>query len=509
MQSSKRMPLLVGGGVMVCLVISVAAAPDAGAVPSFSRKYGTSCQTCHTVYPVLNSFGEAFRRNGYRFPSSEGSVDSDAEKPTPVPLGQEQYKDIFPAAVWPDKILEAVPLSVWLNGGVPFNLPNTDAKAAAGNGFTWGGVVAEMHLFGAGAFNDNLTYMTQLTLESDFGSPPGSFDIETAYLMWSDIVGPRHAVNLWIGRLFAPQLTSYGLHSSYLSDTVMPGVSVGALYNPAAGFTVGMGHTDGVELNGIIGHRLGYSVGWVASMAASGLSLPNAQDAYVHVGYKLGGIALDGEGAGGTASADPLKPWAEKSITLDLFAYHGLTQLDNGTGTVAGGAVVPVLQSDPTNVVGGVLHAQLDSLVIMAGLQSEHHARPYVGTPATVDPTSGAVVNGTADNTGSTTLVQYDEVNYIVWPWFVPGVRVEYTHASVEGGNDAQLMRIVPGIAMLVRPNIRVAVIGDVEWATNLPPAGNWGGAGGIISPPPASAPGSTSSKTEAELVMATFGVGF
>lgn len=45
----------------------------AAAVPSFSRKYQTSCLTCHTVYPVLNPFGEAFRRNGYRMPSQHGS----------------------------------------------------------------------------------------------------------------------------------------------------------------------------------------------------------------------------------------------------------------------------------------------------------------------------------------------------------------------------------------------------------------------------------------------------
>jgi hypothetical protein len=35
----------------------------AAAIPAFARKYGTSCQTCHTIFPKLNPFGEAFRRN--------------------------------------------------------------------------------------------------------------------------------------------------------------------------------------------------------------------------------------------------------------------------------------------------------------------------------------------------------------------------------------------------------------------------------------------------------------
>ena len=40
-----------------------------GAVPVFSRKYQTSCQTCHTIFPKLNPFGQAFRLNGYRMPA--------------------------------------------------------------------------------------------------------------------------------------------------------------------------------------------------------------------------------------------------------------------------------------------------------------------------------------------------------------------------------------------------------------------------------------------------------
>ncbi|MGH7298309.1 MAG: hypothetical protein ACRELB_25440, partial [Polyangiaceae bacterium] len=278
MRAPRWLPALVAVATAVALYF--AATGDAKAVPSFARKYQTSCLTCHTVFPVLNSFGEAFRRDGYRFPSTNGIEDSDAEKAAVIPLGQDEYKKTFPNSVWPDRIAEAIPLSVMLNGSVPLNLPDSDAKTAAGNTFTWSGIQAEMHLFVAGAFSDTMTYMTQVTLESDFGDPPGSFDIETAYLLWNDIVGPRHLVNLWVGRLWAPQLTSFGLHSSYLSDAVMPAVSVAGLYNPSGGFTLGMGHNDGVELNGIVAHRLDYAVGWVASSAAPGLSLPNAEDVY-------------------------------------------------------------------------------------------------------------------------------------------------------------------------------------------------------------------------------------
>jgi hypothetical protein len=510
---SLRRELRIIVAACVGMVLYFALARNASAIPSFARKYQTSCQTCHTIYPVLNPFGEAFRRDGYRFPSQNGSVDSDATKGATVAMGQEEYEKTFPDSVWPDKIMDAIPLSAWVNGSVAANMPNTAAAegttnsagtpSSAGHTFTWSGIVAEMHLFAGGAFNDTLTYFTQLTLESDFGNPAGTFDIETAYLLWNDIVGPRHLFNLWVGRLFAPQLTSFGLHSDYLNDTALPGVSVAGLYNPTSSFTLGMGHTDGVELNGIAGHRFGYALGWVASSAAAGLGSPNAADVYAHIGIKSGGVALDGEGKYGPNVPDPRKPWAEKSITLDLFGYHGLQRLDNGTGATAGGTPSPQQQDDQFNAAGVVLHGQLDSLVMMAGAQVERHDRPFQGTASTTTP-AGTIFNGVPDLANATSYLQYDEIDYVVWPWFVPGVRFEYTHTPVPGGADAELMRIIPGVAMLARPNIKVVVSGDLERGTNLPVTGSWAAAGGIVNSPAGEA-----AVFEAEQINVAVGVGF
>jgi hypothetical protein len=473
--------------VAAAAFVYFAGARDAQAVPSFARKYQTSCLTCHTVFPVLNPFGEAFRRNGYRFPSQNGSADSDAVKTSTIAMGQEEYTKTFPNSVWPDKITDAVPLSVMFNGSVPVNFPDSDAKTAAGNVFTWSGIEAELHLFGAGAFNDSLTYFTQLTLADS-----GSFDIETAYLLWNDIVGPPHFVNLWVGRLFAPQLTSFGLHSDYLTDTNQPAVSVAGLYNPSASFTLGQGHTDGAELNGIVAHRFDYALGWVASSAATGLQTPNAEDVYAHIGVKSGGVALDGEGKYGPNVPDPRKPWAEKSITVDAFAYHGLTRLDNGTGTVAGVTpATPTLQNDRFNAVGAVVHGQYDSLLVMAGSQLERHDAPYQGTPATANPT-GSAFPGVPSYAGATGIVSYGEVDYVMFPWLVPGARIEYTHLTLDGsapgidarnGGAATLTRVIPGVAMLVRPNVRVILTGDFETAYGLPPVTGWGPAGAQLVP--------------------------
>jgi hypothetical protein len=481
------------------LATFLSASRDAGAVPSFARKYQTSCQTCHTIYPALNAFGEAFRRDGYRFPSQGGSVDSDAIKEPMIPMGQEEYAKTFPDSVWPDKIAQAVPLSVMFNGAVSFNFPNADTNTNAGNTFTWGGIVGEVHLFGAGSLNDSLTYFTQLTIPSD-----GPVDIETAYVLWNDIVGPRHLVNLWVGRLMNPQLTSFGHHSSYLNDTFLPMVSIAGLYNATGAFQLGMGHTDGVEANGIIGHRVGWSLGWVASAAATGFKMPDAEDAYAHIGVKSGGIALDGEGKYGPTPPDPMRPWAERSITVDAFAYHGMNVLDNGTGTVTGSAAIPVAQRDGIDALGGSMRLQLDSLLVTSGLQLERHTKPYSGTAATANP-DGTTTAGAPDLTHGNAWVQFNEVDYVVFPWLVPGVRTELTHLTIERSNPASLLRVVPGVAMLVRANIKLTVTGDFERAYGLPVTGSWSPAGGSVAAPSAG----QASMFEAEQIQAGLAVAY
>ncbi len=503
MRPSYRAGVVVGM-LAAFLLVLFGEMRSANALPSFSRKYHTSCLTCHTVYPMLNAFGEAFRRDGYRFPSVKGSLDSDSIRSPEIALGQEEYVKMFPDSVFPAKIMEAVPLSIMVNGSVTANMPDSNARAAAGNVFTWNGLVGEAHIFAGGAFNDNLTYFAQLTLSNQDG-----VDLETGYLLWNDIIGPRHLVNLWIGRLMTPQLTSYALHSSYLSDTMLPAISIAGLYNPSGSFAVGQPHADGIELNGIIAHRLGYAVGWLASTQAAGLGSIDAEDVYAHLGVKSGGIALDGEGKYGPSPPDPKKPWAEKSITLDLFAYHGMSLLDTGTGTVDD-PKAPVGQRDSVGVLGGAARGQLGSAILTAGLQFEHHDAPYQGTPATVDPASGVVTPGTPNAAShGDAWVQYNELDYVIFPWLVPGVRTELTTMSLDpslgNGRRATLFRLIPGVATLLRPNIRLILTADFEWASGIAAAGGWDAAGGAIVAPAAD----QGSKIEAETVTATMNMAF
>ncbi|HET7319104.1 MAG TPA: hypothetical protein VFK23_08220 [Nitrospirota bacterium] len=69
--------------------------PSAWAVPSYSRRYGVECSTCHTMWGALNGAGVTFRLSGYRAINGRDltPVDKDIELsngllviPTTLPL---------------------------------------------------------------------------------------------------------------------------------------------------------------------------------------------------------------------------------------------------------------------------------------------------------------------------------------------------------------------------------------------------------------------------------------
>jgi hypothetical protein len=83
-------------------------ASPAGAVPAFSRKYQTSCQTCHAIFPKLNPFGQAFRLNGYHLPAET----AEQIRQKPVSLGAEAYERMWPEMVYPSDLPGNVPFAL-------------------------------------------------------------------------------------------------------------------------------------------------------------------------------------------------------------------------------------------------------------------------------------------------------------------------------------------------------------------------------------------------------------
>jgi hypothetical protein len=62
MASSRR--TLVG--LLLATFFILSAADSALALPAFARKYGLRCSACHEAWPMLNTFGQKFKDNGYQ-----------------------------------------------------------------------------------------------------------------------------------------------------------------------------------------------------------------------------------------------------------------------------------------------------------------------------------------------------------------------------------------------------------------------------------------------------------
>ncbi len=429
--------------VMLSTLAFLALPTPAHAIPAFARKYGTSCMTCHTIYPKLNPFGEAFRRNGFRFPGT----DSDTIKQEPLQLGAEAYKKVFPAAVWPASIAGSLPVALGFNGFMTFHPTSGSAGAVADGGapVVFDHLVEEGHLWAGGSFSDTITYFAELTVDSS------GIGIEHAYLLFNDLIGPAHAVNLSVGS-FVPTLSSFGPHSSYLADTRLTGAGVTALFSGTPGADSSWAYNNnanGLEVTGVLNGRFDYSVG--VNQGTNGFTRA-PDNVYGHIGYKFGGVRLDGEE--GSTVPDPMKPWAEVALTLDLYGFHSSSRYTSDPATVP-------FSLDTANVGGLTLRGQLNSLELDAGLSMEMH-----------DNVDGA-------GTKVTMTQEFAELSYVVYPWLVPAVRIENTSLAPDGGTSVSDLRIRPGIAALVLPNLKLTLVGDIEHSDGAPPGG-WGALGGM-----------------------------
>ena len=440
MRSSFFVSLLVLGTI-------VAATSTAHAIPAFARRYGTSCQTCHIAFPKLTPFGEAFRRNGFAFPGQ----DEEFVKQDQIPLGQEAYRQMFPNAVWPGVLPASPPLAVGFNGAATIHPNKSSSSAQADNGavVTLQNLIAEAHLWAGGAFSEHIAYYGEVTFAD------GGTDIEHAELHFNDLGLSPHLVNLYVGR-GVPSLTSFAPHSSYIADTILPALSVAALYGADPGSTFStLGQYNLVELNGMYRGRFIYSVG---ANDGANVDTRTSQNVTAHVGFKVGGMRLDGENATGT-TGNPLKPWEETALTVDMFGTRSASHFANAVDAT-------MFQDDLTYVLGGHLRGTVGSFELDSGLFQEWHN------------------HATDTGTGVKALTQYDELSYVVFPWLVPAVRMEYVSLLPDGGARLNDVLFIAGAACLIRPNLKVTLTGLIEHANAAPTAGGWSlGSDGFANP--------------------------
>ena len=309
-------------------VAFLAIASTAHAVPAFARKYQTSCQTCHIVFPKLNAFGEAFRLRGYRMP---GETEEMVKQP-PVSLGSPAYKKLWPQAIWPGEISSSVPLAV----NIKLADVNTSAVNEDGTVTTVTNDLQfpqEVNVFGAGTLGDHVSYLAEVT----FGeNPDGSVgvDLEHAHMGFDSPFGPEDLFHFRIGK-FAPNVVD-GFQEMWIATDA--GIDTLFAYNPI-GINGGTGPGEGsptpisipaivrgIEGYGIIKHRalwvagISNGIGPSPTDASGRFDGNNAKDVYARFDYKFGGMGLDGYTGGQPV---PEKNWRDNSLRVGAFVYRG------------------------------------------------------------------------------------------------------------------------------------------------------------------------------------------
>ena len=392
-------------------------AEESHSTPAFARKYQTSCATCHNGFPKLNSFGEAFRRNGYQFP---GGTDAQFTKEEPVPLGSDGNKRAFPDAIWPGSISGTSPIAIFFDAEADYNPKFNPADPTTAERFSFNGLGNAIEAVAAGTIDEDVSYWGQLALNSD-----GTLEINRTFLIFSNLIGNSYGFNARVG-VFEPGMFSFSTHRAWMEGywfTTRP-------------FSNGMGWTleeiqRGIELNGILHGRLGYSVGVV-----EGFGNPHSdKDYYGHIYYKFDGLPLDGV-VEGDGSQGATQPFIDNSFTLGAFVYGGQAVLDSGG----------ISQLNNFSMYGADYNAFYGRFNLFGGVQLRKDDNPFLFL-------SGLSAKST---------VWFSELDVTVFPWLLPGVRYEVwdgqglnTSNAVTSFTDSQ---IVPGVVFLVRPNLKMTV---------------------------------------------------
>jgi hypothetical protein len=450
---SNQKLLKVVWAASVAATVLLATTSPALAVPAFARKYQTSCQTCHILFPKLNAFGEAFRLRGYRMP---GETEEMVKQP-PVSLGAPAYKRLFPQAVWPGEISSAVPLAVNVKMGVV----NTSSVNEDGSVTTVGPDMQfpqEVNIFGAGTLGDHVSYFTEVT----FGANPVgsvSVDLEHANIGFDSPFGPEDLFHFRIGKI-APNVFD-GFQEMWISTNA--GIDSLFNYNPVGlhgGTGLGADETSpatislpslvqGIEAYGIIKHRAMWVAGVVNGMGPSPTDTTgrfdgnNAKDMYARFDYKIGGMGLDGD-TGGQPYV-PEKNWRDNSVRLGVFAYRGDGSKIDFALTADDGSMVNMQD----------VHFLRTGIYASVFLQDLNVFGVYLNGSDTLrsfDPESGAALGSISPSWHA----WFTQADYVIYPWLQAGFR--YETLTPADPSVPSLRTGVFNVSALVRANAKLMV---------------------------------------------------
>jgi len=456
--------VLVVNGILLWMSM---AAPRASAIPAFSRKYQTSCSTCHSDYPELNDFGEAFKKNGFKFPKDDETF----VKEPPVLLGARAQKEAFPKALYPGEIPGSLPVAFRYSGNFTYNsrqpstlpfLPRTDLFAP--NTFT---------VIGAGSFGPTLSFWVDNDISA--GGDNASAGLGDGYLKFNDLGHylhlPKDALNVRAGQfeLDLPftqartiNLTGYDVYNQ-ASIAGVSGTTNNPLMfgTPQRGFEIGGYPNDG---------NFSWSVAMING-SNNTAAMRNSKDIYVRISQRFN-LERDASVRKEVQAAGPTGPRDHTSLRLGAFYHYGRNDLNlDGSSFPLAGVI-----REPFYRAGADFRFKYRNFELY-GLGM--HGRDQNSIPNDPDSTVATAFLPAPPITFSG---GFGEGEYWIYPWMIALMRYDFVNSSTDMFNNltpsplglffhsATRNRFSPGIQLLVRANIKVAFEYQHRWQEQTTP---------------------------------------
>ena len=304
--------IVIAVAVLSTLAAQFVCAGKAHAIAAFSRQHKTECTTCHTIYPELNEYGEAFRKNGYvwfgKAPAGGGEPPG-AQKPPTASVGESGEQKGRPnEGLWLAAIPELIPVSFTASLDLAYNEhPANNDKLDLST--------RSLVLQAGGAFRDKAGFFVTYTAYSQglydpaVANTPDSNkpNIDELFLVW------HHAfdtpLNVRVGR-FEPQLSLWKRSNILTVASSAP-----------AAFRVGKSQfsldatEDALEVNALVGPRV-FLAGGVVDRDGQ-----NTKEGYGHVSFKLGGADFAGHEP--VMDLESESVWDFLAMTFGAYGYAG------------------------------------------------------------------------------------------------------------------------------------------------------------------------------------------
>jgi len=454
------------GGVPLLLFLVLMPARKAVAIPAFARKYQTACATCHSNPPELNDFGEAFKKNGFKFPKDDETF----VKEPPVLLGAEAQKENFPKVIYPGEIPGTIPISFRFSG---FGVFNNKRPLAAG-------VVPRTDLFqpntftiiGAGTFGENLSFW--IDDDISVGGSGADGGLGDGYLKVNDLghhIGlPKDALNLRFGQfeldLPFTQARSINPTNYDIYDQASVAGGLGTTNNPFM-FSAPQ---RGIEIGGYPNDgNFSWSVALVNGTNDTA-TLRNSKDIYARVSQRFN-LERDPKSRKEVQAASKTGPRDHTSLRLGAFYYYGRNELNldrelfPGFGTIRehfyrAGADFR-FKYRKFEVYGLGMHGRDQNLI------------PNAATGA-VDRGSPVTFTG-----------GFAQAQYWFYPWVIGIMRYDVVNSPTDFLNGASVRntrnRFSPGVQILIRGNIKAIFEYQRRWQQQIDTSGRFRANGFVV----------------------------